>query len=228
MVIGGISKTGSYHEKNQDSFLCKSYKDGFILVVSDGMGSKSLSHYGSKSLCESVYDVISNYSFDIDVISFEDVIYACHEEWKKRLAKFDLSQCYATMLVAVIRKNNIKAARLGDGFLSVYVDNAVFCLFDEKDSCFVNETDCVREVLDKEKLEIRELDYHLFQGVIACTDGIEIGTMQEEELISFTQEFVDEYSNKEVAEVLSEIEIWLEDWPGADDKTLAFVMKGEK
>lgn len=47
MVIGGISKIGSYHDRNQDSFLCKSYKDGVILVVSDGMGSRSLSHYGS-------------------------------------------------------------------------------------------------------------------------------------------------------------------------------------
>ena len=60
MVIGGISKTGSYHERNQDSFLCEKYKDGVILVVSDGMGSKSLSHYGSKCLCESIVDVISN------------------------------------------------------------------------------------------------------------------------------------------------------------------------
>lgn len=227
MVIGGISKTGSYHEKNQDSFLCKPYKDGFILVVSDGMGSKSLSHYGSKYLCESVYDVISNYSLDIDVISFKDVIYACHEEWKKRLAEFDLSQCYATMLVAVIRKNSIKAARLGDGFLSIYIDNDIYCLYDKKDSYFANETDCVREVLDREKLEVMELNYHLFQGVVACTDGIEIGTMKEEELVSFTCEFVNEYSNKEKAEVISEIEQWIEDWPGADDKTLAFVMEGE-
>lgn len=228
MVIGGISKTGTYHEKNQDAFLCKPYKDGFIMVISDGMGSKSLSHFGSKYLCESVYDVISNYPFDIDVISFKDVIYACHEEWKKRLSEFDLSQCYATLLVAVIRKNNIKAARLGDGFLSIYIDDNVFCLFDKKDSYFANETDCVREVLDRKKIEIKEWDYNLFQGVIACTDGIEIGTMQEDELISFTREFVDEYANRENAEVISEIETWITDWPGADDKTLAFVMKGEK
>lgn len=86
------------------------------MVVSDGMGSKSLSHLGSKCICECVYDVVSNYAFDLDVISFKDIIYACHEEWKKRLSDFDIKQCYATLLVAVIRKKTIKAARLGDGF----------------------------------------------------------------------------------------------------------------
>lgn len=226
MVIGGISKTGSYHERNQDSFLCKPYKDGVILVVSDGMGSKSLSHYGSKCLCESIYDVISNYPLDIDVISFKDVIYACHEEWIKRLIEFDLSQCYATMLVAVIRKNSIKAARLGDGFLSIYVDDDIYCLYDKKDTYFANETDCVREFLDRENLEIVELDYHKFQGIVACTDGIEIGSMQEEELESFTREFVSEYSNKKDSDVILEVGHWIEDWPGADDKTLVFVLEG--
>jgi len=228
MVMGGISKIGSYHKKNQDSFLCKSYNDGVILVVSDGMGSKSLSHYGSRCLCESVYDVISKCSYDIDIISFKDVIFACHEEWKKRLKEFDLSQCYATMLIAVIRKNNIKVARLGDGFLSVYIDNKIYCLYDKKDSYFANETDCVREVLDRDKIEIGEFDYQLFHGAIACTDGIEIGTMQEEELINFTREFVEEYSNRENAEVVLKVEQWIDDWPGADDKTLAFVIEGEK
>ena len=103
---------GSYHDVNQDSFLSKSYKDGYIMVVSDGMGSKSLSHFGSKCICESVYDVVSNYTFDLDVISFKDIIYACHEEWKKRLSDYDIKQCYATLLVAVIIEKTIKAARL--------------------------------------------------------------------------------------------------------------------
>ena len=228
MNIGGISRTGRHHKINQDAFLCKPYNDGYILVVSDGMGSKPLSHYGSKCLCESIYDVIANFSLDIDAISFSNVIFMCHEEWKKRLVGYDLSQCYATMLVAVIRENKIKAARLGDGFLSIYIDNDLVCLYDMKESYFANETDCVREVLDREKIEIVELDYRLFHGVIACTDGIEIGMMKEEELVSFTREFVNEYSKKESSEAIYEIGQWIEDWPGSDDKTLAFVIESEE
>lgn len=228
MISGGISIMGSYHDVNQDSFLSKSYKDGYIMVVSDGMGSKSLSHFGSKCICESVYDVVSNYTFDLDVISFKDIIYACHEEWKKRLSDYDIKQCYATLLVAVIREKIIKAARLGDGFLAIYADGKVTCLYDKKENYFANETDCLKENLDREKIEIVEIEYSKFQGAVSCTDGVEIGTMQEEDIIEFTQEFVDEYSNKEKVEVIEEIESWLKDWPGMDDKTLAFVMEGER
>lgn len=228
VIFGGISINGSYHNVNQDSFLCKPYKDGYIMVVSDGMGSKSLSHLGSKCICECVYDVVSNYAFDLDVISFKDIIYACHEEWKKRLSDFDIKQCYATLLVAVIRKKTIKAARLGDGFLAIYADGKVTCLYDKKENYFANETDCLKENLDREKIEIVKIEYSKYQGAVSCTDGVEIGTMQEKDIIGFTQEFVDEYSNKEKEDVIEEIESWLEDWPGMDDKTLVFVMGGER
>lgn len=228
MISGGISIMGTYHSVNQDSYLSKPYKDGYIIVVSDGMGSKSLSHFGSKCICESVYDVISNYTFDLDLISFKDVIYACHEEWRKRLSDYDIKQCYATLLVAVIREKTIKAARLGDGFLAIYADEKVTCLYDKKENYFANETDCLKENLEREKIEMIEIEYSNFQGAVLCTDGVEIGTMQEEDIAGFTQEFVDEYSNKEKVEVLDEIESWLKDWPGTDDKTLAFVMDGEK
>ena len=228
MIFGGISIMGSYHDLNQDSFLSKPYKDGYIMVVSDGMGSKSLSHFGSKYICESIYDVVSNYTFDLDAISFKDIIYACHEEWKKRLSDYDIKQCYATLLVAVIREKTIKAARLGDGFLAIYADGKVTCLYDKKENYFANETDCLKENLDREKIEIVEIEYSKFQGAVSCTDGVEIGTMQEEDITGFTQEFVDEYSNKEKDEVIEEIESWLKDWPGMDDKTLAFVMEGER
>lgn len=228
MISGGISIMGSYHDVNQDSFLSNSYKDGYIMVVSDGIGSKSLSHFGSKCICESVYDVISNYTLDLDVISFKDIIYACHEEWKKRLSEYDIKQCYATLLVAVIREKTIKAARLGDGFLAIYADGKVTCLYDKKENYFANETDCLKENLDREKIEIVEMEYSKFQGAVSCTDGVEIGTMQEGDITGFTQEFVDEYSNKVKNEVVEEIESWLKDWPGMDDKTLAFVMEGEK
>ena len=228
MISGGITIMGSYHDVNQDSYLSKPYKDGYIMVVSDGMGSKSLSHFGSKCLCESVYNVVSNYAFDLDVISFKDIIYACHEEWKKRLSDYDIKQCYATLLVVVIRENKISAARLGDGFLAIYTDGKVTCLYDKKENYFANETDCLKEELDREKIETVEVEYSEFQGAVSCTDGVEIGTMQEEDILSFTQEFVDEYSNRDKDEVIAEIESWLKDWPGMDDKTLAFVMEGDR
>ncbi|MFR7418636.1 protein phosphatase 2C domain-containing protein [uncultured Megasphaera sp.] len=228
MISGGISIMGSYHEINQDSFISKPYKDGYILVVSDGMGSKSLSHLGSRCICESTYDVIRNFAFDLSVISFKDVIYACHEEWKRRLADYDIKQCYATLLVAVIWEHQIRAARLGDGFLTIYADGNVSCLYDKKETYFANETDCLSEILDREKIETVELAYSDFQGIVSCTDGIEIGTMQEADLVSFTRDLVADYANKSEEEITADLAKWVVDWPGIDDKTLAFVIEGAK
>lgn len=226
MIGGGISIKGSYHEINQDYFLCKSYKDGYIMVVSDGMGSKKLSHYGSKAICESVYDVISNLNIDINIISFKDVLYFCHEKWKRELEKYyDITQCYATVLLLVVMDNKIKAARLGDGFLAICVDKKIFCLYDKKENSFVNETECLREVFDREKVEVLEIEFETFFGAVSCSDGVEIGTMQENEIKSFTQEFIDEYSSKEKKYIEEDITSWLSDWPGCDDKTLAYMIK---
>jgi hypothetical protein len=228
MIFGGISIMGNYHNINQDFFISKPYKDGHIVVVSDGMGSRSLSHFGSKCICESVYDVISNYDFDLDIVSFKDVIYACHTEWKKRLSDYDIKDCYATLLVVVIRKGQIKAAQLGDGFLSIYADEKVYCLYDKKENYFANETDCLKESFDRDKLQVFELEYSEFKGAVLCTDGVEVGEMQEKDLINFTRDFVTEYIDKKQEDVIAEVEDWLKDWTGIDDKTLAFVMEGEK
>ena len=173
MHSNGVSIKGSYHDINQDSFLCKEYSDEYILVLSDGMGGK---------------------------------------------------KCYATMLVAVVTKDRIQAARLGDGFVSIFADNEVHCLFDKKDDFFANETDCLRESFDRDAIEVLDIEYTNFQGVVSCSDGIEIGTMQEDELISFTQDFVTEYAVRKEMEIIDEIGDWLVDWPGCDDKTIAFLL----
>ena len=52
--------------------------------------------------------------------------------------------------------------------------------------------------------------------------------MQESELVGFTRDLVDEYRKGDEESVKNEIESWLIDWPGRDDKTLAFLMEGEK
>lgn len=228
MINGGISLKGSYHEVNQDYYISKSFDNGYIMVVSDGMGSKKISQYGSKTICETIYDLISKKQVNLELLSFKDVLYLCHEEWKKRLVSYDLSQCYTTMLVAVVCDKKIRVARLGDGFIGIYTNEGVKCLFDEKNDCFVNETDCLCECFEREKVETAEIEFDSLFGIVACTDGIEIGTMQENELIDFTRDFVDEYRKSTYEQVVGEIESWLIDWPGRDDKTIAFLMEGER
>lgn len=229
MISGGISIKGSYHDINQDYFISKAYSKGHIIVVSDGMGSKKMSQYGSEAICESVYEFISTSNLNINAISFKDVLYRCYELWKKKLYKDerDINECYATLLVILVMDHQIKAARLGDGFISVYVDDEVHCLFDEKEDCFSNETDCLSESFDRNKLEVLELKFDKFHGALACTDGVEIGIMQEKDIKSFSKEFIEEYSKLEEDEINKDIQSWLSEWTGSDDKTLAYMLEGE-
>lgn len=224
MINDGISLQGSYHNLNQDFFISRAYRNGWIIVVADGMGSKKMSQHGSKAICESVYEVINQYQ-NISSLDFKDILLSCHKEWKRKLSCYELNQCYTTMLILVIENHIIKAARLGDGFISIYIDNKVHCLYDKKSDYFINETDCLREIFEEDKIEVKELKYNHLKGAIVCSDGIEIGTMQEDELINFTKDFIEEYSNKDKTEIKHEIEEWLSDWPGCDDKTLAYILE---
>ena len=195
MVTDGLSCKGSYHETNQDSFICESVANGYILALSDGMGSKRFSQFGSKAICE--------------VLKQE----------------FDVAQCYATMLVLLIQDNCLKAARLGDGILSILVDDTDYILMDHKDNYFANETDCLMAEFDEKHLEVLELIFDRFSGAVACSDGIEIGVMREEEIMSFTREFLYEYAKIPADECRKDIEGWVSSWPGIDDKTIAYMIE---
>lgn len=136
-----------------------------------------------------------------------------------------MKQCYTTMLVAVVSKDKIRAARLGDGFIGIYADEKLVCLFDNKNEYFINETDCLHEFFDIDKVEILEMEYKNLNGIISCTDGIEVRTMQEDDLIDFTKEFIDEYRTLNLNQIVDDVEKWLSDWTSHDDKTIAFLIE---
>ena len=59
-----------------------------------------------------------------------------------------------------------------------------------------------------------------------CSDGIEFEKMTCSELIRFTEAFVEGYQGMRCEDVTAHIADWLRDWPGSDDKTLAFFIAG--
>lgn len=225
MITDGLSCKGSYHEINQDSFVCKSVKNGYILALSDGMGSKKFSQFGSKAICEVLKQEFENESVPLDRLEWIPFLKKCHKKWIENLKEYDITQCYATMLVLLVQDNCLKAARLGDGFLSILVDDTDHILMDQKDDYFANETDCLMAEFDDERLEVLELNFDRFSGAVACSDGIEIGVMKEEEISSFTSDFICEYAKIPTDEGKRDIEGWVSSWPGIDDKTIAYMIE---
>ena len=225
MITDGLSCRGSYHEINQDSFICKPVSNGYILALSDGMGSKKFSQFGSRTICEVLIQEFENGNVPLNQLEWIPFLKKCHTKWIENLKGYDITQCYATMLVLLVQDNCLKAARLGDGFLSVLVDDTDYILMDRKDDYFANETDCLRDEFDEECLEILELSFDRFIGAVACSDGIEIGVMKEEEICSFTGDFIYEYSKVPADESRKDIEGWVSTWPGIDDKTIAYMFE---
>lgn len=225
MITDGLSCKGSYHEINQDSFICKPVSNGYILTLSDGMGSKKFSQFGSRAICEVLKQEFENENVPLNQLEWIPFLKKCHTKWIENLKEYDITQCYATMLVLLVQDNFLKAARLGDGFLSVLVDDTDHILMDQKDDYFANETDCLMAEFDEERLEILELNFERFVGAVACSDGIEIGVMKEEEIRSFTGDFIYEYAKVPADESRRDIEGWVSTWPGIDDKTIAYMFE---
>lgn len=224
MIIDGISVMGSYHYQNQDSFACKEIKNGYVLVVSDGLGSKKYSKIGSNFLCESVIENVESINYNLKDITPNEFANLVYLSWKDKLKKYDIKQCYATMLFLIIYGNRLFAVRLGDGFIAINADEVIKVLYDKKDYYFANETDCLTERFNVDSLEVYEMEFEEFNGAILCSDGVGIGNMTETEISSFTYEFIDGYNTMSKYDINKDIYSWLNNWSGCDDKTLTYII----
>ncbi len=226
MLSGGVSIQGTYHELNQDNYYSGEFKNGHVLIVSDGLGSKRDSQVGSKMVCESVLSVLDRVDINVLMQSKDLLLTALHEKWLSCLKNYNIYDCYATVLFCIITADKVIAARLGDGFLALLMNEESIVLFDRKEEYFANETDCLTEKLDLKNWEFLEIKNSNFIGAIACTDGVGIDPIGENVYKSFSREFIIEYVGKEPSEISKSIIEWLSVWPGSDDKTIAFLLEG--
>ena len=222
MALDGISIQGSYHDINQDSFAYKILRKGFVIALSDGLGSRKNSKMGSRTLCESIVEVTEEMQESFDNFNNTFFVKCIHKRWLAKLQMYDVAECYATMLFLIAYENRILAARLGDGFIGIWFDDNLKTLFDQKTDYYANETDCLTENLLIEKIEFYEAKFSQLHGAIMCSDGVGIGNMTEQDLLGFTKDFLEGYCEMKQEDITKDIQGWLTKWPGTDDKTLAF------
>lgn len=222
MKCGGITLKGK-HAYNQDSFSARKVCGGYVVAVSDGLGSRARSQAGSAALCEAACFVADEFSCDI---VDEKFLSAVHERWLKILTENNLSidDCNATALIAVLGAEEIFAFRLGDGFICIFADGKTFSLFDAKEDDFVNATECLRTYFDFRKWECRRVPNKNFFGLVAATDGVTFA-LDEKILGDFVKDFCATYSSLDLGEIISDLNSWLPTLFGIDDKTLAFLLK---
>ena len=222
MKFGGVTLKGN-HAVNQDSFSVKKVGGGYVVAVSDGLGSRHHSQAGSAALCETACLVADEFSCNIDEEKF---LRQVHEHWIKILTenRLEIESCNATALIAVVGAENIWAFRLGDGFICIAGDDKTFALFDKKDDDFINATECLREDFIFEKWECLKLTRKNFLGIVAATDGVTF-ELDEKILCDFMKDFYENYSALELGQIIDDLKSWLPTLFGVDDKTLAFLLK---
>ncbi len=229
MILDGLSIKGSYHDLNQDNYGYYYLDKGFISVLSDGLGSKALSQIGSSALCDSAIEIGAELGEQLAVISPIEYVRKIYDRWVEKVVPYQITDCYATMLVFVLYGSRAFAARLGDGFIGMYLNGRIKVLFDRKADYFANETDCFTEHLEIDKVETYEAEVGEILGCLLCCDGIEVGSMQEKELSGFVKDFVEGYSGMKKEEISADIVSWLSDWTGSDDKTIVyFIAEGNQ
>lgn len=222
MLLGGVSVKGSYHSINQDFFITQKIENGFVVALSDGLGSKKTSQIGSKSICESVVEEAIELKQGLADISPSEFISNVHRRWLEKLAPYTVNECYATILALVFYSGRLLALRLGDGFIGFWTNAGIQVLFDKKENYFANETDCLTESYNIDQFEFIEYEVSELHGGVMCSDGIAIGEMSESILKSFTKDFIEGYNSMNVDDINNHIESWVKDWQGIDDKTLAY------
>ena len=73
-----------------------------ILVLADGLGSKSNSHYGSQALCRSVIEISVELQEDLVGINLLNYIDKIYQRWKTYVEPYEITECYTTMLLFVL------------------------------------------------------------------------------------------------------------------------------
>lgn len=224
MKGGGVSLKGAYRHINQDCYHVRCEVEGALLVLSDGLGSRSSAHVGARALCRATEETVVARGYT-DCVG-RGFLEELHGRWLDilRMEGRSIEACAATALLAIVSGHVVQAFRLGDGFLAIASDAGGVVLFDDKDEGFVNVTDSLQARFDYDLWECRTLPFTRLYGIVGCSDGVDFA-LSPENLLAMARAFHAEYEGMEPSRIEDDVRVWLGEMPGTDDKTLAFLLE---
>lgn len=228
----GASVIGPLHVKagipNQDSWMARKYQWGNVVVVSDGLGSKSHSDHGSKAACLAVFEAAKAYQSNPEA-NFDDILRLIHSNWLVKIAPYTSFDCSATCLFAIQMEGVITFGRLGDGMIIALgkIEENHLILSDNKQDSFLNYTNSLQQEFKCSHWETATIDSAACSAVVLCTDGISEDLLPEMQT-NFAGEIVIEYAAMQPYRRAFEVRSMLKKWPvpgHSDDKTIACLFK---
>lgn len=228
----GASVIGPGHiaerKPNQDAWLAFHHFWGDGIVVSDGLGSKPFSDFGSRAACLAVALAVHacQGKAEVDHVFMAERI---KNKWLSLIMPLGARDCAATCVFAFrVNDGMVRIGMLGDGLAAVVkTDGSVVGLFQEKSDSFSNITVSLSEevtVNDWRWLSVPDADC---QSIVLCTDGVSDDLT---DVNGFVKEFTDAHRKLSSTSAARRTREVLENWPTpkhSDDKTIACLFQVE-
>lgn len=222
----GASVVGPRHlvegKPNQDAWLAFHNGCGDGIVISDGLGSKQRSDFGSRAACLAVARAADTSPTTVQIA--EDRLFdRIKANWLCLVAPLEPNDCAATCVFALRMGNGVvRLGMLGDGLAAVVkTDGSVVSLSDDKSEGFSNITSALTpntSVTDWRDMSVVEDEC---VAVLLCTDGVS------DDLIDcdgFVKGLLETHRGLTAIEADRHLREMLASWPTpkhSDDKTIA-------
>lgn len=233
----GASVRGPAHiatsTPNQDAWIAFHHFDADGVVVSDGVGSKPLSNFGSMAACLAVKLVAQAHRFRLDILPYPinpDLLFEqIKNNWLSVLSPLNSRECSATCLFAFRTGDGfIQVGMLGDGLASIVkFDGTVVSLLDDKANGFSNTTSALSSNVLPKDWRYLSLPEHECVAVLLCTDGVADDL---DNIEGFIADFVESYCPLATVSANRRVRDMLEKWPTpkhSDDKTIVCLFREE-
>jgi serine/threonine protein phosphatase PrpC len=228
----GASVIGPNHvatgKPNQDAWVAFHHVWGDGIVVSDGLGSKPFSDFGSEAACCAV----------------AYAIHACHgktgightflsdrikNNWLSLIAPLESRDCAATCLFAFrIGDGMVRMGMVGDGLAAaVKTDGSVVTLSDDKTEGFSNITASLSPHVTEKDWRWLSIPEDDCRSIVLCTDGVADDLADTD---GFVKEFAAAHCDLSSVSAARRAREVLENWPTpkhSDDKTIACLFREE-
>lgn len=213
---------------NQDAWSSFHHVWGDGIVISDGVGSKPLSNFGSDAACRAVEYAAFAFGKQAE-INLDFLFHQIRDNWLSLIGPLDPHDCSATCLFAFrLGGGVIHLGMLGDGLAAaVKSDGSVVSLSEEKSRGFSNITVALSRnasANDWQHLSLLEDDC---VAILLCTDGVADDL---DNVDGFVKGVVDAHCSLAAVRSNQHIREMLENWPTpkhSDDKTIACLCREE-
>ena len=210
---------------NQDAVATHQSSKGWLVVVSDGMGSRPLSHFGSRAVCNAARSMIGEKSFDD---TDEALTQYLEQAWRACLARWRVlpDQAVATCLLAWgMADGRFRLLQLGDGLI-IGQPKPLTGLVTRDPAGFGNETTGLG-------LAVGLADWHCERGhlqapgdgLVLMTDGISDDLEHTDGFVSAT---IGDLRRRSIRSAKATLTRGLRAWPvpgHTDDKSIALVYR---